>query len=240
MKSDKMRMIDEAAVARPWKWFDATLLWNEEADHCVLSHGGTNWPVAAGNRVAIESAMNHMPALIELVAACERRQHAVAARREFGVRAYREDPYSILSDEFKEQASKLDAVISVAERELVAALDAVHIVGSPSGAEPSEKTCAPAVVSPLSHGCPVHQGSMHGGEAEELRSGIEALVAQGDVRIADLQELLERVDSRDSLGHLERIDLATGIASILADEDLTSGAVHAELRRLLDGVAGAA
>lgn len=90
----------------------------------------------------------------------------------------------------------------------------------------------------FSRGCPVHQGAVHGGEAEELRSGIEALISWGDAPISALQELLDRVEARDSLGHLERIDLATGIAAILADERLTSEGMRAELRGLLDGVSG--
>jgi hypothetical protein len=90
-------------------------------------------------------------------------------------------------------------------------------------------------------GCPVHQGSVHGGEAEELRSGIETLISIGDtggpVGVADLQALIDRVDARDSLGYLERIDLAAGIAAILADDNLTSGKVRAKLRDLLDSIA---
>jgi len=58
--------------------------------------------------------------------------------------------------------------------------------------------------------CPVHRGSIHGGEAEELRSGIEAIVNCEDssgVR-QQLTRLLDRVDARDSLaalGHADRI-----------------------------------
>lgn len=85
-------------------------------------------------------------------------------------------------------------------------------------------------------GCPVHHGVIHGGEAEELRSGIEALIACGDAPMPKLQKLLDRVDARDSLGHLERIDLATGIVSLLADESLPSGTLRAKLQSLLDGV----
>ena len=102
----------------------------------------------------------------------------------------------------------------------------------------------PAPVSPASlmplegaqQGCPIHQGAIHGGEAEELRSGIEAIIVYGDASMTALQELLDRVESHDSLGHLERIDFATGIATLLADESLSFGALRAKLQSLLDGV----
>ena len=138
MKSDEMRAVDDAALPRPWKWTDDQLLWNEEVDHCVLSHGGTDWPVSPENRAAIESAMNHMPALVELVAACENRRRAIDARREFGSRSYRDNPFSILGDEFGERVAVLDDVIRAAERDLDDALVAVHAAIAP----------APA------HGCP--------------------------------------------------------------------------------------
>jgi hypothetical protein len=132
MKSHEMRALDEAAVPRPWKWTDKQLLWNEEVDHCVLAHGGTEWPVTPENRAAIESALNHMPALIALVAACERRRLALDARREFGERSCRENPYSILDAVFKEQATSLDGAIGAAEQDLDGALTAVHAVVTPS------------------------------------------------------------------------------------------------------------
>jgi hypothetical protein len=138
MKSDEMRALDEAAVPRPWKWLDNKLLWNEEMDHCVLSHGGPKWSVTPEDRAAIESAMNHMPALIALVAACERRRLALDARREFGERSYRENPYSILDAAFKEQAASLDGATRAAEQDLNGALSAVHAVVAPSTADPSK------------------------------------------------------------------------------------------------------
>ena len=77
MKSSDMLEIDTAALQRPWSWCDGTLLWNEVVDHCVLSHGGTKWSVSPENRAAIESAMNHMPALISLVADVEQLKDAI-------------------------------------------------------------------------------------------------------------------------------------------------------------------
>ena len=53
--------------------------------------------------------------------------------------------------------------------------------------------------------CPRHNYA-HGREAEELRAGVERLMARSDhkkVSSADLQKLLDRVDARDSLAYLE-------------------------------------
>ena len=128
MRSDELRAIDEAAVPRPWKWTDDTLLWNEEVDHCVLGHDDSNWSVTPENRAAIASAMNHMPALIALVSACESRRLAIDARREFGERSYGTNPYSITTSEFKEHATRLDRAIRDAESAVNSALTAVHAV----------------------------------------------------------------------------------------------------------------
>ena len=109
---------------------------------------------------------------------------------------------------------------------------ALEAVSSPV----QERPASPMPPEGALQGCPIHQGAFHGGEAEELRSGIEALIAYGDASTTALQELLDRVESHDSLGHLERIDLATGIARLLADESLSSGALRAKLQNLLDGI----
>lgn len=60
-------------------------------------------------------------------------------------------------------------------------------------------------------GCPVHAGEVHGGEANELRKGIEKLIEGVDVSCHEMAEfkdslvrLLDRIDARDSLAHLER------------------------------------
>jgi len=53
--------------------------------------------------------------------------------------------------------------------------------------------------------CPIH-GFSHGAEAEELRGGIERILASGiDDHYADaaLRQLLDRVDARDSLAYLQ-------------------------------------
>ena len=70
--------------------------------------------------------------------------------------------------------------------------------------------------------CPVHTGSIHGGEAEELRGGIEEIVEtlkgfenSTDVRLS-LINLLDSVDARDSLAHLERNDV---IAKLTSERD---------------------
>ncbi len=55
--------------------------------------------------------------------------------------------------------------------------------------------------------CPVHRGSVHGGEAEELRKGVEQIMlAMPEPFRGQLIRLLDRVDARDSLAHLERVD----------------------------------
>lgn len=88
-------------------------------------------------------------------------------------------------------------------------------------------------------GCPVHAGTIHGGEAEELRAGIEAFVetyGKGEDTYgicSRMQRLLDRVDARDSLAHLERTDLvkacsdrdraidalAARVAEVMAERD---------------------
>jgi hypothetical protein len=81
--------------------------------------------------------------------------------------------------------------------------------------------------------CPVHVGSVHGREAEELRAGIEKLIETAEeiefetttpqrlayrmVATRRLQELLDDVDARDSLGHLERHDAE--VARLTAEND---------------------
>ncbi len=55
--------------------------------------------------------------------------------------------------------------------------------------------------------CPVHDGQIHGGEAEELRSGLETLLEEGSVYAGAIRRLLDRVDARDSLAHAEKVGL---------------------------------
>jgi hypothetical protein len=82
--------------------------------------------------------------------------------------------------------------------------------------------------------CELHAGSVHGGEAEELRAGIEKLIGTDlCVSSLNLQNLLDQVDARDSLAYLERNDdlrllrerisrLETALAAITtADRDAT-------------------
>jgi hypothetical protein len=72
--------------------------------------------------------------------------------------------------------------------------------------------------------CPVHRGSIHGSEAEELRSGIEAIVNCEDssgVR-QQLTRLLDRVDARDSLAPLEHADRIAALEATV--QRLTAGA----------------
>lgn len=107
---------------------------DEMHTHCVLQHDTTSWPPSLRDRTAIESAMSHLPALIALVAACERRQLAVDERRVFGESSYREDPFSICTTEFREHAARLDRAVQSADREINDALAVVHAVETPSAA----------------------------------------------------------------------------------------------------------
>lgn len=49
----------------------------------------------------------------------------------------------------------------------------------------------------------MHDGQIHGGEAEELRCGLEKLLEEWSVTPSAIQRLLDRVDARDSLAQLE-------------------------------------
>jgi hypothetical protein len=55
-------------------------------------------------------------------------------------------------------------------------------------------------------GCTLHADAPHGKEAEELRSGIEQIIARSNAYVsdvhADLRTLLDQVNARDSLAHL--------------------------------------
>jgi len=78
----------------------------------------------------------------------------------------------------------------------------------------SEATCKRCLNVMHAHPCPVHGDAHHGGEAEELRKGVERLRdSLADHREYDgydirdrLQTLLDDVDARDSLAWLERHD----------------------------------
>lgn len=99
---------------------------------------------------------------------------------------------------------------SVAEAIELATSHALH--GLPLSHEQHVEACAKVgrlAVGQLAieHGCPVHSGAVHGGEAQELRKGIEAILElanddDNDVK-DDLQQLLDRVDAGDSLAHME-------------------------------------
>jgi hypothetical protein len=51
--------------------------------------------------------------------------------------------------------------------------------------------------------CKEHDGVVHGAEAEELRAGLEKLVAEGFVTERAVTSLLDSIDARDSLAFLE-------------------------------------
>lgn len=54
-------------------------------------------------------------------------------------------------------------------------------------------------------GCPIHAGQIHGGEAAELRAGLEKMLSTcgGDIEGSEIYNLLDEVDARDSLAHAE-------------------------------------
>lgn len=83
MKPADLRVIVEAMTAGPWEWTDGTLLWNEQNDICVLSHGGCEWNVSESDRTAIAALRNHAEALVELY-------EAVKAMRDVGLSDGRE------------------------------------------------------------------------------------------------------------------------------------------------------
>lgn len=100
-------------------------------------------------------------------------------------------------------------------------------------------------------GCSVHGGAIHGGEAEELRDGIEKLLAEYDghpVPDYELNNLLDSVDARDSLAVVDqeahrlaesgaRIRSAV-VAAIMADvEMMCDTALQAKAQRRADRIA---
>lgn len=64
----------------------------------------------------------------------------------------------------------------------------------------------------MSKSCTVHGDVAHGGEAEELRKGIESIIDRAarcarwemDDVLAALRKLLDETDARDSLAFVER------------------------------------
>jgi hypothetical protein len=80
--------------------------------------------------------------------------------------------------------------------------------------------------------CAKHGGAVHGTEAEELRAGIERVLANiAVVRPEDaasvlaatrstLQRVLDHVDARDSLAYLEKHDALQMLADAVTDADI--------------------
>lgn len=112
----------------------------------------------------------------------------------------------------KELAGAVVALDAQERAQLTAMLDDGAASDYPAAYQAILRLLAAADAAP--RGCPVHDGAIHGGEAEELRAGIEALIADppgGDLEsnrewMLPLQRLLDRVNARDSLGYLERGD----------------------------------
>ncbi len=78
---------------------------------------------------------------------------------------------------------------------------------------------------PWSQPCPVHAGVVHGKEAEELRVGLELLLVEHRLTRRGVQDLLDRVDARDSVAHLEneskRLHEAAALWTEWKNEDIT-------------------
>ena len=55
----------------------------------------------------------------------------------------------------------------------------------------------------MTKGCLAHDGQIHGGEAEELRAGLEILLEDDELSRRTVQDLLDRVDARDSVAQIE-------------------------------------
>lgn len=84
-----------------------------------------------------------------------------------------------------------------------------------------------AEACPIGVPCPKHGAAVHGQEAEELRAGVEQIVANiADVRAEEalevlanvrktLSRLLDHVDARDSLAYLEAQDAEVDAATTL-------------------------
>lgn len=62
---------DQRMVPAPWTWFDDVVLWNEEADHCVLSHGGPLWPVSEEHKVGIARTRNNLTSMADQLEAAK-------------------------------------------------------------------------------------------------------------------------------------------------------------------------
>jgi thymidylate synthase len=71
-------------------------------------------------------ADGYVQSLVTLAVACDRRERAVDARREFGEQSYRRDPFSILTEEFKEKSEEMDRGVWIAQREVDEALSTVR------------------------------------------------------------------------------------------------------------------
>ncbi len=73
--------------------------------------------------------------------------------------------------------------------------------------------------------CPKHDGAVHGQEAEELRAGVERIVADtGACDAADVRKaifrLLDHVVARDSLVYLEKKAAYNAIVDAVLDADI--------------------
>ena len=83
----------------------------------------------------------------------------------------------------------------------------------------------------ITDGCNAHAGVVHGGEAEELRRGIEELLRGACASCGDqLARLLDRVDARDSLAFVQQQAEVRALRARVADltviADKAKGALY--------------
>jgi len=89
-----------------------------------------------------------------------------------------------------------------------------------------------AEACPTGFPCAKHGGAVHGQEAEELRSGIEQIVGNiADVKRSDavatlastrksLQFLTDRIDARDSLVYLDKLEASNVLLTVVLNADI--------------------
>lgn len=100
------------------------------------------------------------------------------------------------------------------------------------GQGPASSTSGAALPGARLQRCPVHDGQVHGKEAEQLRSGLEKLLEEGSVSEATVRRLLDRVDAADSLAHLEMVPTLDSVMSeMMRLARLAGFAAHVKLSR---------
>lgn len=122
-----------------------------------------------------------------------------------------------------------NTICDAMERDGYTDLQVRALIAAHRGLLTENQELADALAHAESH-CTVHGDVAHGGEAEELRKGIERLIEQdydacgglGDEQLVGrLQRLLDDVDARDSLAWGERHDEKRDAEVIALREELS-------------------